>query len=84
MELTLRDEAGRTVFSTDLPWDVRSFFPGVRTEAAGVRLPASLPAGRLSLALAILDPRTREPSAHLANAGKGAALRYHLSTVDVP
>ena len=36
------------------------------------------------LALAILDPRTREPSAHLANAGKGADLRYHLSTVDVP
>lgn len=83
VELTLRDDAGRTVFATELPWDVRSWLPGTHTEAASVRLPGSLAPGRLSLALAILDPVTREPAVHLANAGKDAGLRYRLSTVDV-
>jgi hypothetical protein len=81
--LALRlQSAGQTeVLLTDA--DITAWLPGDSVFDSSVTLPTSLPGGSYELALALLDPRSKEPKVNLAIEGRDEAGWYKLGKIKV-
>ena len=79
--LRLKNAAHTEVLVTDA--DIRTWLPGDSLYDNAVFVPAELPAGEYELAVAIVDPRTREPKVKLAIAGVGPDGWYPMGKVNV-
>jgi len=63
--------------------DIREWLPGDAIFDNAVFLPAGMPAGEYDLAIALLDPQTRQPKVKLAIAGVEADGWYRLGRIKV-
>jgi hypothetical protein len=72
-----------SIEDADHPVDVTTWLPGRRDVRLDLALPADIEPGRYRLALALLDPFTREPAVRLAIEGRDAQGWYSLSEVEV-
>ena len=74
--------AGRTaMFTTDA--DIRTWLPGDVIYDDAVFVPADMPAGEYDLAIALIDPQTREPKVKLAIQGRAEDGWYTLGKIRV-
>jgi hypothetical protein len=62
---------------------IKGWLPGSRSVEETLALPGDLAAGEYGLALAVVDPKTREPAVRLAIEGRAEDGWYPLSTVVV-
>ncbi|AKT37859.1 DUF4832 domain-containing protein [Chondromyces crocatus] len=67
----------------ELPLDVRDLLPGDSVWEGALRLPRVLPHGPVTLRLALLDPRSREPAIRLAIEGRESDGWYNLGSLIV-
>jgi hypothetical protein len=81
LALRLKSAARAVVLPADA--DIRTWLPGDVVYDSAVFAPADLPAGEYDLALALLDPQTREPKVKLAIEGRGADGWYTLGKLRV-
>jgi len=79
--LRLKNAAHTEVLVTDA--DIRTWLPGDSLYDNAVFVPAELPAGEYELAVAIVDPQSREPKVKLAIAGVGPDGWYPMGKVNV-
>jgi len=68
---------------TAQPTDVTTWLPGLHDVRLDLTLPAEIQPGRYRLAVALLDPFTREPAVRLAIEGRDAQGWYSLSELEV-
>jgi hypothetical protein len=68
---------------TARPIDVMKWLPGIHDVTLALAIPADLDPGRYRLAVALLDPFTREPAVRLAIEGRDAQGWYNLSELEV-
>jgi hypothetical protein len=74
--------AGRTeVLETSA--DIRQWLPGDALFDSAVFVPAGMPAGEYDIAVAMIDPQTRQPKLKLAIAGREADGWYTLGKIKV-
>jgi len=83
LELSLINAGGRIVYSRAAAQDIRDWMPGATAFAERLRLPASVPPGAYTLAIAILDPSTGKPGVDWAMDGRRPDGRYALGPVRV-
>lgn len=90
VELSLINAAGVVSWSSTIPaWNVRTWLPGASNVSTSITIPATLPAGTYTLAIAILDPApippkaANQPAIELAQTGKRPDGRYPLSTLQL-
>jgi hypothetical protein len=62
---------------------IRGWLPGRREIAEPLALPSKVRLGHYSLALAVVDPRTRVPAVRLAIRGRAADGWYPLGPIEV-
>jgi len=65
------------------PIDVTKWLPGPHDVKLDLALPADIEPGRYRLAVALIDPFTREPAVRLAIEGRDAQGWYNLSQLEV-
>lgn len=82
-ELSLWDTEGARVASILPEWDIRELLPGDRIENAVLDLPTGLLPGEYTLAVAVLDPATREPGIRFAIEGERPDIRYAVSSLTI-
>jgi hypothetical protein len=63
--------------------DIRKWLPGDALYDGSAYVPADMPAGEYEIAVALLDPQTRQPKVKLAIAGRDADGWYPLGMVKV-
>ncbi len=81
LALRLKGPERTTVFTTDA--DVRTWLPGDVIHDDAVFIPADMPRGEYDLAIALVDPQTREPKVKLAIEGRGSDGWYTLGRIRV-
>lgn len=81
LALRLKNGSRSMVLATDA--DVRTWLPGDIVYDDAVFVPADLPPGDYELALALLDPQTRQPKVKLAIAGIDADGWYPLGKISI-
>jgi hypothetical protein len=81
LALELKSDAANAVIRT--PADVRKWLPGDALFESTVYIPETLKAGTYRVRVALLDPRTGEPSVRLAIAGGTPEGWYDLGSVNV-
>jgi hypothetical protein len=81
LALRLRSANRADVLITDA--DIRSWLPGDNLYDDAVFIPADLPAGDCQLAIAMVDPATRQPKVKLAIAGIEPDGWYSLGRIRV-
>ena len=79
--LRLKSAARTKVLVTDA--DIRRWLPGDSLYDDGVFIPADMPAGEYEVAVAIVDPDSREPKVRLAIAGAAADGWYPMGRIQV-
>ncbi|MBW7997124.1 MAG: DUF4832 domain-containing protein [Candidatus Glassbacteria bacterium] len=79
--IRLKNSAHSEILLTDA--DIREWLPGDIVYDSEVYLPADMPEGTYDFAIAILDPRTREPNIRFAIEGRGADGWYSLGKIAV-
>ncbi len=79
--LRLKGRARTEIFVTDA--DIRTWLPGDIVYDSSTFIPADMPASDYDLAIAIIDPQTRQPKVKLAIAGAGADGWHTLGKVAV-
>lgn len=81
LAIRLKAKQRTEVLTTDA--DIESWLPGDILYDDAVFVPADTPAGDYDLAIALLDPTTRQPKVKLAIAGKGDDGWYSLGSIRV-
>ncbi len=81
LALRLKGAGRAEVFVTGA--DIREWLPGDAVFDSAVFVPAGMPSGEYDLAIALLDPHTRQPKVKLAIAGMEADGWYTLGKVKV-
>jgi hypothetical protein len=81
LALRMKSAARTQVFDTDA--DIRNWLPGDALYDSSFFVPADMPAGEYDLAIALLDPQTRQPKVKLAIAGMEADGWYTLGKIKV-
>jgi len=81
LALRLKGAGHSEVLETDA--DIRNWLPGDALYDDAVFIPADLPVGEYDLAIALIDPRTREPKVKLAIAGMEADGWYTLGKIRI-
>lgn len=81
LAIRLKGASRIEVFETGA--DVRKWLPGDALYDGSVYVPADMPAGEYEIAVALLDPQTRQPKVKLAIAGRDAEGWYPLGMVKV-
>jgi hypothetical protein len=81
LALRLKGAGHSEVLETDA--DIRNWLPGDALYDDAVFIPASMPVGEYDLAIALIDPRTREPKVKLAIAGMEADGWYTLGKIKI-
>jgi hypothetical protein len=62
---------------------VKGWLPGKQHQSYTLAVPRSLPAGRYTLSVGVVDPATRAPAVNLAIAGRTADGWYPVSAIEV-
>jgi hypothetical protein len=83
LRLTLLDASGQPVAVADAKADPRDWLPGDHDIAESLSVPAALPAGRYTLAIALVDPTGQRNPLRLAIDAPEQAGRYIVSKVTV-
>lgn len=81
LELSLSGPGNKVVFSVNTPEDIRTWLPGSIKTSCSVRIPPTLPKGRYTLCVAILNPYTGKPAIQLAVGNRRPDGRYALDQV---
>lgn len=81
LAIRLKGASRTDVFETGA--DIRKWLPGDALYDGSVYVPADMPAGEYEIAVALLDPQTRQPKVKLAIAGRDADGWYPLGMVKV-
>ena len=79
----LTDAEGREAAELVTETSIKSWLPAEKQVTESVALPGNLKPGRYDLGLAVVDPKTHEPSIRLAIEGRGEDGWYRLSEVEV-
>ncbi|UKS25794.1 DUF4832 domain-containing protein [Paenibacillus sp. HWE-109] len=83
LEFSLADKDGKIVYKENAQVDIRRWLPGTQKSTASLNIPGTLPVGKYTLCVSILDPEKGSPGIDLAIQGKRADGRYTLGIVNV-
>jgi hypothetical protein len=85
VEFALLDADNNIVLRQELSgWDVRTWLPGDHDLTAVVNVPPTIPAGKYTVSLAILDPNNQQPAVRFANSGLNKkTLRSEISALSI-
>ncbi|KRE40964.1 DUF4832 domain-containing protein [Paenibacillus sp. Soil724D2] len=83
LELSLADAEGKIVHRESVQVDIRSWLPGIQKSTLSLKIPATIPIGKYTLCVGIIDPESGNPGIELAIQGKREDGRYSLGIVNV-
>jgi Domain of unknown function (DUF4832)/Beta-galactosidase len=81
LALRLKGAQHTEVFETDA--DIRNWLPGDAVYDSAVFVPANMPVGEYNIAVALVDPQTRDPKVKLAIAGMEPDGWYTLGKIKI-
>ena len=83
LQVLLLDAAGKAVCTSDAKSEPCDWLPGERAVSETLAIPATLPAGAYTLAVAIVDPAGQRPPLRLAMDAPEQSGRYSIGKVRV-